>query len=69
MIFLLLVRKFQQAKTQRLKTHTHDMKEVVHRLIDTAQEIKKSDLKKITSIFYEVSNDLRYILRRIFSIR
>ena len=69
MLFLLLVRKFQQVKTQRLKTHTHDMKEVAHRLIDTAQEIKKSDLKKITSSFYEISNDLRYILRCFDSIR
>lgn len=55
MIFLLLVRKFQQDKTQKLKTHTHDMKEVTHRLIETAQEIKKCDLKKITLLFYEIS--------------
>jgi Cu/Ag efflux protein CusF len=55
MIFLLLVRKFQQDKTQRMKTHTHDMKEVAHRLIQTAQEIKKCDLKKITLHFYEIS--------------
>jgi hypothetical protein len=55
MIFLLLVRKSQQDKTQKLKTHTHDMKEVAHKLIDTAQEIKKCDLKKITLYFYEVS--------------
>lgn len=55
MIFLLLVRKSQQDKTQKSKTHTHDMEEVAHRLIDTAQEIKKCDLKKITFCFYEIS--------------
>ncbi len=55
MIFLLLVRKFQQDKTQKLKTHTHDMIEVAHSLIETAQEIKKCDLKKITLLFYEIS--------------
>ena len=55
MIFLLLVRKYQQNKTHKLKTHTHDMKEVAHRLIETAQEIKKCDLKKITLRFYEIS--------------
>lgn len=55
MFFLLLVRKSQQDKTQRLETHTHDMKEVAHRLKQTAQEIKKCDLKKITLRFYEIS--------------
>jgi len=28
--FLLLVRKFQHDKTQRIKIYTHDMKEVAH---------------------------------------
>lgn len=55
MIFLLLVRKFQYDKTQKVKTHTHDMKEVAHRLKQTAQEIKKCDPKKITLRFYEIS--------------